>query len=78
MGSKELWDVDLFPCSLFASGPSEQLAPAQGPPEMVIFLIVCTTYLIKAKKKAHERRAHVGSGSEGTVHHSGVGGYSPS
>lgn len=62
-----------FSPSLFASGPGEQLAPAQAPPEMVIFLIVCTIYLIKAKKKAQERRAHIGSGSEATVHHSGEG-----
>lgn len=69
VGSRELWDVGLSP-SLFASGPSEQLAPAQAPHEMVTFLVVCTTYLIKATQ---ERGAHVGSGSEDTVRHSGEG-----
>lgn len=69
MGSRELWDVDLFP-SLFASGPSEQLAPPRAPPVMVIFPIVCSTHPIKATQ---ERRADFGSEFEDTVCHSGEG-----
>lgn len=70
MGSREFWDVDLFFLFLFASRTSEQLAPLQAPPVMVIFLIVCTTHPIKATQ---ERRADFGSEFEDTVCHSGEG-----
>lgn len=51
----------------FASAPSGQLAPPWAP-LTVIFLTVCTTYLIKATP---ERRACFSSGFEDTVRKSG-------